>query len=483
MRHEWPVYHHVIAKRSRLLHREENHATNNPVTCPLAARCRLAIHTNRSGRGRLAAVARTQARWRLARNRHRRQVSRRRPAGDVESPHRRWLLRTRCSRRPRLRDGPPARRRRKTSAQEQARRSHQGPGYRFWRILCFSAKDGKELWKHEYDCSYSKIAYPSGPRATPVIENGRVYALGALGDLSCLEADSGKLQWTVNLPKHYATGWPVWGHAAHPLIVGDTLITLAGGKGSAVVALDKHTGKELWKALTTEEVGYAPPTLVKAGGRDQVVVWLSESLNGLDVASGEVFWSIPYPADGNPHAPSVNIMTPRLLDGLLFVSNFYHGPLVAKLDADKPDASVLWRGKSNNPAKPHGINPVMNTPIMADGYAYGICGMGELRCIDLKDGSTKWETLRAVGGKRNQFATAFFVKHEDRYFVFNELGELMIAKMTPKEFEVIDSASVIKATMPARGGRDVVWCHPAFAQRCMFVRNDEELLCLSLATG
>ncbi len=348
------------------------------------------------------------------------------------------------------------------------------------RILCLSAKDGKTVWQYEYDCTYSKVAYPSGPRATPLVHGGLVYTLGTMGDLYCLAADSGKVAWTVNLPKQYAAKWPVWGHSAHPLMVGDNLITLAGGAGSAVVALDRQTGKEVWKALSTEEVGYAPPMLVKAGGRDQVIIWLSESLTSLDPATGNVFWSIPYPADGKPQRPSVNIMAPRLLDNLLFVSNFYHGPLVVKLSADKPDAEVLWRGKGNNPLKPYAINPVMNAPVVKAGHVYGICGMGELRCIDITDGTTKWETLEAVG-KRDLFTTAFFIEQAGRYFVFNEHGELMIAKMTPQGFEKIDSAPIIKATMPARGGRDVVWCHPAFAYRCMFVRNDEEMVCVSLA--
>ena len=349
------------------------------------------------------------------------------------------------------------------------------------RVLCFSSQDGKPLWQHEYDCTYSKVAYPSGPRATPLVHGNHVFTLGTMGDVICLRADSGKVAWTVNLPKKYDAKWPVWGHSASPLIVGDNLITLAGGPGSAVVALDKKTGKEVWKALTTEEVGYAPPMVFNAGGRDQLIIWLSESLTSLDPATGNVFWSIPYPADGKPQRPSVNIMAPRRLGDLLFVSNFYHGPLVVKLNADKPAAEVLWRGKGDNPLKPFAINPVMNAPVVKADHVYGICGMGELRCISIKDGTTKWESLEAVGGRRDLFATAFFIEHEDRYFVFNEHGELMIAKMTPQGFEKLDSAPIIKATMPARGGRDVVWCHPAFANRCLFVRNDEEMVCVSLA--
>jgi hypothetical protein len=349
------------------------------------------------------------------------------------------------------------------------------------RILCLSAKDGKTLWFHEYNCKYSKIAYPSGPRVTPTVDDGLVFTLGAMGDVFCLEAASGKVVWSLNLPTDYKTQWPLWGYAAHPLVVKDKVITLAGGPGSAVVALDRNTGKEVWKALTTEEIGYSPPVLIKAGGCDQVLVWISESLNSLDPDTGKVHWTIPYPADGQPTRPCVNIMAPRLAGDLLFVANFYHGPLIVKLDPNKAAATVMYRGKSNNPLKPDGVNPVMNTPVVADGFLYGITGMGELRCVDLKDGATKWETLEAVGGKRDQFMTAFLVKNQDRYFIFNELGNLLIAKLQPGGFEMIDSTSIIKATMPARGGRDVVWCHPAFANRCLFVRNDEEMVCVSLA--
>ena len=349
------------------------------------------------------------------------------------------------------------------------------------RVLCLSVKDGKALWKHEYNRKYSRIAYPSGPRTTPAVDDGRVYTLGSMGDLYCLDAERDEVQWYVNLPAAYQCKWPVWGYAAHPLVVKDKLIVLVGGKDSAVVALDKKTGKEVWKALTTEEIGYSPPTVFKAGGRDQLIVWLSESLNSLDPDTGKLFWSIPFPEDGKPTRPSVNIMAPRQSGDLLFVADFYVGPLVVKLDADKPDAKVLWRGKSKNPSKPDGVNPVMNTPVVKDGYTYGITGMGELRCVDLKDGTTKWETLEAVGGTRDQFMTAFLVENQGRYFIFNEHGDLLIAKLSPAGFEKIDSASIIKATMPARGPRDVVWCHPAFANRCLFVRNDEEMVCVSLA--
>src|SRR5205807_3521905 len=139
---------------------------------------------------------------------------------------------------------------------------------------------GDVVWKHEYPRTYT-ISYPSGPRATPLVRDGRVYTLGAMGDLYCLDAKSGKPIWHNDLMKSYQLDSPpVWGFAAHPLLDGDLLYTLAGGKGSAAVALNKDTGKPVWKALSSDEIGYSPPVLVTAGGRKQLIIWLSDSLNG-----------------------------------------------------------------------------------------------------------------------------------------------------------------------------------------------------------
>src|SRR5262249_54169719 len=143
------------------------------------------------------------------------------------------------------------------------------------RVLCFDAKDGKELWKHEYDCLY-KVLYPSGPRTTPVVKGGYVWTLGSMGDICCLESDSGKLVWTKHLPKESTPKPPLWGYAAHLLVDGDKVISLCGGEGSAAVALNKLTGEELWKALTVEEVGYAPPMIFEGGDHRQLIIFHTE---------------------------------------------------------------------------------------------------------------------------------------------------------------------------------------------------------------
>ena len=348
------------------------------------------------------------------------------------------------------------------------------------RLLCLRADDGKQVWKDEYDCSYT-VSYPSGPRTTPVVRDGRVYSLGAMGHLRCLDAATGKVRWAKELLKEYnLDSPPVWGFAAHPLLDGNRLITLVGGKGSAVVAFDKDNGKELWRALSSEEVGYSPPMIYEAGGKRQLIIWLSESINSLDPATGKVYWTEQYPADREPQRPAVNIATVRHMGDLLFISTFYHGPMMLKLASDHPAATVLWRGKSNNPERPDGLHILMAAPVLKDGYIYGVCANGELRCLKADTGRQLWETYEATGRKKTDCSSAFLVPNGDRFIIFNDQGDLILAELTPKGYHEIDRARILEPLHAARG-RMVVWSHPAFAHKCVFARNDKEMICLSLA--
>jgi outer membrane protein assembly factor BamB len=370
------------------------------------------------------------------------------------------------------------RQRAKDPAGKPVRPTRQGvPGNE--RVLCLKATDGSLVWKHEYDCPY-KVSYPSGPRTTPLVRDGRVYTLGTMGDLFCLDAATGKVLWGKNIAKEYKVDAPVWGYAASPLLDGDLLYCQVGGPGSAIVAFHKDTGKEVWKALTSEEVGYSPPMIYEAGGKRQLIVWLSESLNSLDPATGKVYWTQAYPPNGPPQRPAVNIITVRRQDDLLFISTFYHGPMMLQLDADKPAAKVLWQGKSDNPLKPDGLHALMPSPVFKDGYLYGVCAMGELRCLEARTGKQLWETYAATGGKKVDCGTAFLVPQGDRFILFNDQGDLILAELSPKGYKEIDRAHLLEPVQEARG-RTIVWSHPAFAHRCVFARNDKEIVCVSLA--
>ena len=188
------------------------------------------------------------------------------------------------------------------------------------RILCLKADTGTLVWKRTVVCRYT-MSYPCGPRATPTVADGKVYVLGAMGDLNCYEAKTGKPVWDRNFMKDYAARVPMWGFAAHPLIDGDNLICLVGRK-PAVVAFDKNTGKEKWKALELEaaDIGYCPPMIYTLAGKRQLIIWHPESVNGLDPATGKVLWTHEWNIKAN-----LTIPTPRQIGNKLFLTSFYNG--------------------------------------------------------------------------------------------------------------------------------------------------------------
>jgi outer membrane protein assembly factor BamB len=352
------------------------------------------------------------------------------------------------------------------------------------RVLCLDARTGKEVWAYEYTCPY-QISYPAGPRCTPTVHDGKVYALGAMGDLFCLDADSGTLIWAKNFPKLYGAKVPMWGYCGHPLVYKNLVVCVAGGEGSLAVAFDKDTGAEKWKALSARETGYSPPTLVKGGGVDQLVIWHGQAINGLDPLTGKVYWSV-----GLEPAFGMSIMSPRQHGERLFAAGIGAGA-VLKLEKDKPAVSVVWqealdKNKGKAP-KARGLYPVNMTPFIDAGTIYGADQPGMLRAVDLETGKKLWFTHKPVIGKEEAedfkgsgSGTAFIVKNGDRYFLFAETGELVIAKLSPKGYEELSRAKLVDPT-GAAFGRKVVWSHPAYANKCVYVRNDKEIACFSLA--
>jgi outer membrane protein assembly factor BamB len=350
------------------------------------------------------------------------------------------------------------------------------------RVLCLDVSDGKVLWKHEYPCVY-RISYAAGPRCTPVVHDGKVYSLGAMGDLCCLNASDGRLIWSRSFTKDYGQKAPQWGWSSHPLVDGDKLICLVGGNGSTVVAFHKDTGKELWRALDSDGdhgPGYSPPMICEAADKRQLIVWHPEAVDSLDPETGKVYWSQAFPLKSGLSVPM-----PRKDGDRLFVTAFYNGPLMLKFDRSKPAASVLWKGKSESEMNTDGLHSIIPTPVIKEGYIYGVCSYGQLRCLKADTGERVWETFKATTGAGPvRWSNAFLIPHEDRFFLFNEHGDLIIAKLTPKGYEELDRARILEATGRAGMGRRpdaVVWSHPAFANKCLFARNDKEIVCVSLA--
>ena len=309
------------------------------------------------------------------------------------------------------------------------------------RVFCLNAKTGALVWEHRYDCTYT-MSYSTGPRCTPVVSGGKVWALGAEGNLHCLDAQTGKVIWSRDFKTHFHARTPMWGFAGHPVLDGDRLICLAGGPGSVAVALDKNSGKEVWRALDAREPGYCPPTLIEAGGTRQLILWHSQAVNSLDPASGKVFWSHPWEVRSG-----LSIATPRLAGDSLLLSAFYSSSKCFRLDGVKPAAALQWEGKSFSERNTDTLHSLMSTPFIDDGHIYGVCSYGQLRCLRLGTGERVWETFAATtAGDPVRWANAFLVKHEDRFFLANELGDLILARLTPKGYEEISRASLLRPT-------------------------------------
>jgi outer membrane protein assembly factor BamB len=258
-------------------------------------------------------------------------------------------------------------------------------------------------------------------------------------------------------------------------------MAIASSVSAAVLAawrwpFDKDSGKELWRALDAREPGYAPPTMIEAGGTKQLILWHPQSVNSLDPATGKVFWSHPWEIRAG-----LSVATPRLAGDLLLLSSFYTSSKCFKLDATKPEAALHWEGKSFSEKNTDTLHSLMSTPYIEDGHIYGVCSYGQLRCLKLDTAERVWETFAATtGDKPVRWANAFLIKHADRFFLANEQGDLILAKLTPKGYEEISRANLLKPTT-TDPRRSVVWSHPAFANRCVFMRNDEEIVCASLA--
>ena len=347
------------------------------------------------------------------------------------------------------------------------------------RILCLNQANGKTLWMHEYDCPYG-ISYGSGPRTTPLIADGKVYTLGAEGNLLCLNADKDEVIWSHEFKKELAVTSPMWGFAASPLLDGKKLISLARGPGTTVMAFDKDSGKEIWRALTAAEPGYAPPVIYDLNGKRQLIIWHPEAVNGLDPETGKVYWTQPFKSNNG-----LSVSMPRatkLADGSdgLFVTAFYNGAMMLKFEKGKEQPEVLWRGEKMSERNTDTLHSIIPTPFIENGYIYGVCSYGQFRCLKAETGERVWESFIPTGGPYEQkegvrWANAFIIKNGDRFFLPNEKGDLIIAKLSEKGYEEISRAHILEPDNKLPG-RPVNWSHPAFSGKCMVARNDHEIV-------
>ena len=281
--------------------------------------------------------------------------------------------------------------------------------------------------------------------------------------------EDGEIIWSKDLRQEYnIKESPIWGYAAHPLVVGDSLFCLVGGEGSVAVSFNKNTGDVIWKSLSTKEIGYCPPTMINAGGTDQLLIWHSKAINSLNPITGAVYWSVKIAP-----AYDMSIVAPIKYGDYLLVTGLQGATTLLKLDQDKPGATEIWRGK--------GTQPDHNPPLVFKDHIYGVDVKGHLRCIELVSGQRVWEDLAtAPNGKPASSTTGFLVRNGEHWYITTEQGELIIAKMSPAGYQELGRANMVEPTAES-GGRKIAWSHPAFAHQCVFARNDKEIVCYSLA--
>jgi outer membrane protein assembly factor BamB len=322
-------------------------------------------------------------------------------------------------------------------------------------LVCLNSADGKELWRFEFDSpAAAQIGYGSGPRASPLVHDGLVYQLSAFGMLVCVDADKGQKLWERNLIVDFNGFIPKFGVAAAPVIDGELLICEPGGKDAALVALDRHTGKEVWRSGESKS-SYAPPQLVTLCGVRQILAYPFNGVVGLNIADGKELWRIRYDDQKNIASPIVHHDT-------ITVSNVSYG--MSQFEISNKDGKWAATKKWTNEA----LRLDTCAPIKEGEHIYAyLYNKKEVNCISLADGSVTW-TAKFEGAENAQLLLAA----PGRLIATMDTGILALFEVTPK-------AGVEKYRFQAVG-KNAFGC-PVIADGRLFVRDTQKLECFSLA--
>ena len=327
------------------------------------------------------------------------------------------------------------------------------------RVLCFDGVTGEPLWLHQYSVDYQGVNYDNGPRSTPTVHESRVYTLGAIGHLYCFDAASGEIHWTKDLVKDFGARVPLWGLSASPLIFENLVIVHAGLEpNGSYAAFDLTTGEERWRCLP-DGAGYATPILIERHGSTEIVGWTPNHVRGLEPATGNLLWSIPFEVNFG-----TAIADPIFHDGVVLVSSYYDGTKAIRLGAAPGEAEVAWEDRRN-------LRALMAQPLSRDGHVYLIDKRHGLTCFELNIGKKLWDDQNQLTPKgRNPQATLVWLNAEDRTIVLNSDGDLILARFNPQGPVEEARANII----------DQTWAHPAYAGNCVYARSDTKLVCVVL---
>ena len=335
--------------------------------------------------------------------------------------------------------------------------SNQGMEDEFVKAL--NAKDGKKVWSTRLGRVGNPDQKPSYPaaRSTPTVDGDLLYALGSDGDLLCLERITGKVRWQKNLRSDFGGQPGIWAYAESPLIDGDVLVCTPGGADATLVALNKKTGKLLWKSAVPggEQAAYASVVVTSVGGVKQYVQFLQKGLVGVDARNGKFLWRYDKTAQGSP----ANIPTPVSREGYIYSATGRGGAGLIRLSMNQGSAEVEQVYAS--PKLPTAIG---GTVLLGD-YLFGTTGQA-LVCAEFKTGDVKW-TERAVGAGSICYA-------DGRLYLHGENGELALVEATPEGYR--ERGRFMPPGQPERG-QSKAWAYPVVANGRFYVRDFDVLWC------
>ena len=344
------------------------------------------------------------------------------------------------------------------------------------RVHCFNSRTGARLWSHEYSCPYVNVDHDAGPRGSVTLDDGRAYSLGAMGHFYCFDAVDGSILWHHDMNVKFKIRMPIWGISCSPLIEKDLVIVQVSGAGNAcLVALDRRSGEERWRALE-DQASYSSPLVIQQAGQRVLVCWTGQRLVGLDPHQGDLLWEHPLP----PSKWIRGCASPVVEGNRLLISGFFTGAAMFQLSQEKPAIELLWHRVGPDEKQTEGLHTSIAEPIILGELVYGVDSHGELRCLDANTGVRLWENREVLPQKR--WSTLRMIPNGDRVWLFTELGELAIGRLSRQGYLEKSRAQLIQPTRlqePTRR-KGVCWAYPAFANKCVFARNDEQLLCVSL---
>jgi outer membrane protein assembly factor BamB len=320
-------------------------------------------------------------------------------------------------------------------------------------LAAYDVGTGRELWTHRWRAIFREFMGGDGPRATPTWADGRVYALGATGELRCLDEATGTLIWRTEILEDAGAENLQWGMAASPLIVDDTVVVLPGGGGGrSVAAYDRRSGKRAWSALDDRQA-YSSPMLVTLAGVRQIVVFTGSRLMGITPGTGEVLWEYPWKTQFD-----INASQPLVVgDNRVFVSTGY-GVGAAVIELTREDSRFAVREVWRNIR----MKNQFTSSVLHDGYIYGL-DESILACVDAATGDLKWK-----GGR---YGYGQVVLASGHLIVLTEGGELALVRANPEGHEEL-------ARFPALEGK--TWNHPALSGGYLLVRNINEMAAYDL---